>query len=714
MIRFFSGYSFFVYNGKETNGGECMRFNPKFRRIKKVRSVDEEISHRILYLSSFIIIAFLAIFIRLLFIQVISHDEYVEKKDDYTSITQYVNAPRGQIFDAKGRVLAATVVSHNIIYTSPKNMDQDTYKLYAERIVSVFNVDSNEFTDSDKKQAYITYKSFLKSTNKEYAANHLLTKKERNAYESGLWGDNAESRRTQLLLSRIGKKQLNEMSDHDLKVCVIYQRMIQNASNGQENIILEDVSDNDVAYLVEHKTEFPGFDIDFGGWKREYPYGETLSDVLGTVSTSTQGLPSENADYYLQRGFQYNAEVGRSGLEYQYNDLLAGQAQISKITYDSNGLAKQTVTRSAVKGNDIYLSIDIDLQQKLDETVKTVLQENGGTDNRENFSTLFMSMMDPNSGSILAMSGYQMDLDTKKMTYFASGCYQSLANPGSSVKGATVYMGLSEGVVEPGEIIIDQPMNIGGQSFQSYENHGAVDDVQALAVSSNVYMFNIAIRLGGGTYVEGESLQIEDVSGTLDKMRSYYSMFGLGNKTGVDVPGEVDAYMGVGFEPGMLLNYSIGQMDMYTPLQMNTYVSVIASDGKLYQPSFMKYVTEVNSDQVIETGGGNLQSVLPSKNKKYLRRVQQGFRAVVEEGNASTSLMNMSVPVAGKTGTAEVQEVWTTAVFVGYAPYDDPTVSFACVAPTSSVNSQSVSANICSESVVPEVLNTYFDLYPVE
>ena len=103
---------------------------------------------------------------------------------------------------------------------------------------------------------------------------------------------------------RMHIKQLNEMSTKDLKVCVIYQRMIQNASNGQENIILEDVSDNDVAYLVEHKSEFPGFDIDFGGWKREYPYGETLSDVLGSVSTSTQGLPSENADYYLQRGFQ--------------------------------------------------------------------------------------------------------------------------------------------------------------------------------------------------------------------------------------------------------------------------------------------------------------------------------------------------------------------------------------------------------------------------
>ncbi|MEE1354380.1 MAG: penicillin-binding protein 2 [Absicoccus porci] len=679
--------------------------------LRKIRGMDEEISHRILLLSSFIVVIFLVVFIRLIYIQVFSYNDYVQKKDDYTSIRQYVNAPRGQIYDCKGRVLAKTVVSHNIVYTSPKNMSSEDYKLYAKRLVEVFNIDTDDFSETDKKEAYITWKSFLSPSNSEYAANNLLTKPELNAYKSGLWGTNAETRRHQILMKRIGKKQIKEMSAKQLKIAVIYQRMTENASTGQENVILEDVGDDDVAYLVEHKSDFPGFDVDFGGWKREYPYGETLSDVLGTVSTSTQGLPSENANYYLQRGFQYNATVGKSGLEYEYNDVLSGQAQVSKITYDSNGLAKKTVVQSAVKGDDVYLSIDIDLQQKLDETVKSVLQEKGGSTNRENFSTLFMCMMDPNSGSVLAMSGYQKDLDSGKMTYFASGCYASLANPGSSVKGATVYMGLSEGAVKPGEIIVDQTMNIGGQEFSSYEDHGPVDDIQALAVSSNVYMFNIAIRLGGDTYKEGESLHINDVTGTLNKMRSYYSMFGLGNKTGLDVPDEVSGYMGVGFEPGMLLNYAIGQMDMYTPVQLMEYVSTIATGGKMYQPSLMKYIKEVNSDQVIQTGGGVLKSTLPEKNKAYLNRVQQGFRAVVSEGNASDDLQNMDVEVAGKTGTAEVNQ-WTTAVFVGYAPYENPTVSFACVAPTSSVNSQSVSENTCTYDVVPTVLEKYFELYP--
>lgn len=319
-------------------------------------------------------------------------------------------------------------------------------------------------------------------------------------------------------------------------------------------------------------------------------------------------------------------------------------------------------------------------------------------------------MMDPYTGEVTALSGYQMDPDTRQMTYFASGNYMSLVNPGSSIKGATVYMGLSEGVIQPGEVINDEVMNIAGQEFGSYQDHGPVNDIQALSVSSNVYMFNIAIRLGGGTYQEGEPLNISNVSGTFDKMRSYYSMFGLGNITGLDVPGEVTGYMGVGREPGMLLNYSIGQFDMYTPIQLLEYVSTIATNGLMYQPKLMSYVMEVNSEEIVSVNESVLKNTLPEENSEYLSRVQQGFRACVADGNCGV-LRDFSVPVAGKTGTAEVNE-WTTAAFVGWAPYEDADVSFACVAPTSSINDQSVAPNICTTEVVPQVLQRYFELYP--
>ena len=355
--------------------------------------------------------------------------------------------------------------------------------------------------------------------------------------------------------------------------------------------------------------------------------------------------------------------------------------------------------------------MDIDLQQTLDETVKDVLARKGGTSNRENFSSLYMCMMDPQNGDMLALSGYQKDLQTGQMTYFASGNYLTLANPGSCIKGATVYMGQSEGVVQEGEYINDTVMNIGGEEFGSFSNHGVVNDIEALSVSSNVYMFNIAIRLGGDEYEQGKGLEINDVKGSLDLMRHYYSMFGLGNETGLDVPDETGAYIGVNELPGMLLNYSIGQFDMYSPVQMLQYVSTIAADGKMYQPHFYEYSKEVNSDQIFDVQEPVLKNTLPEENQSHLERVQQGFKACVDEGNCYSALQSLPAEMAAKTGTAEVEE-WTTANLVGYGPFEDPTVAFACIAPTSSVNNQSVSFNICADEVVGPVLSKYFELYP--
>lgn len=683
-----------------------------FRFSNQAIDVDKSVSKRIIAFAVLIGAVFLIVFCRLVYLQVFSYDDYVEKKDDYTSILQYTSAPRGQIYDCKGRVLAKTVVSHNIVFTSPNNMTTEDYLIYANRIASVFDINLDDFSLQTKKEAYIAWKNLLDPNDEEYAGNNFLTEKERAAYVNGVWGANAESKKYSILMSRISEDDLKEMSDEELKTYIIYSRMIANLSTGQESVILEDVSDEDVAYLVEHKTEFPGFDVDFGGWKREYPYGETLSDVLGRVSTSTEGLPAESKDHYLSKGYQLNAPVGVSGLEYQYNDILAGTEEISKITYDSNGLAIKEIVQSARKGNDIVISIDIDLQQTMDDTVKNVLQANAGTRNRENFKSLFMCMMDPNNGSLLALSGYQIDLETRQMTYFASGNYVSLVNPGSCIKGATVYMGLSEGVVSPGETIMDAVMNINGEEFGSFEDHGPVNDVSALEVSSNVYMFHIAIRLGGDTYKEGQPLNIADVQGTFNTMRRYYSMFGLGNKTGLDIPGEIPGYMGVVTSPGLLLNYSIGQLDMYTPVQLLQYASVIATDGKMYAPHFLEYAKEVGGDEIFDVYGTHLESELPEQNEQYLKRVQEGFRACVTSGNCGNALQDMEEPMAAKTGTAEVESIWTTANLVGFGPYDDPQVAFACVSPTSSVNNESVSDNICGSAVVGPVLNKYFELYP--
>lgn len=675
---------------------------------EKNRPLEKVVSNRILVLSITIVGLFLGLFVRLVDLQAIEHEAYVAKQDDYTSIKQYTAAPRGQIYDSQGNVLAKTVTSHNIVYTLPNNTSAEDGMIYADRLGEVFPISLDDFSPSEIKEAYLRYLNGLEPSDPNYGGFNLLTKDQQAEYVSGKM---TNTKLHSLQLKAIDDKKIESADQRKLKAAAIYNRMNANASTGQASVIVEDIDDEDAAYLLEHKTEFPGFDVDFNGWKREYPYGETLVDVIGTVSTSTEGLPEPLADEYLAKGYQLNAQVGKSGLEYQYNDLLSGTDEIAKITYDSKGLAQKEILQPAVKGHDIYLSINIELQQYLDQVLKSTLEELGGSKNRENFYSLFMCMEDPRTGDVLALSGYQMNPETRQLSSYASGNYTSLVNPGSSIKGATVYMGESEGVIQPGEVMNDEVMNVGGMELGSFENHGLVNDVQALSVSSNVYMFNIGMRLGGDRYEPGKALEIADVPGTLDKMRQYFSMFGLGNQTGIDAPNEVSVYSNGNNTPGMVLNYSIGQLDMYSPLQLMQYAGVIAEDGKMFQPRFYKYSKEINGDEIFDLNEVTLKTELPPQNAEYLKRVQQGFEACVADGNCFDPLKNMEQPMAAKTGTAEVGE-WTTANLVGYGPVNDPTVAFACSAPTSSVNSQSVSANVCADRVVGPVLEKYFQLYP--
>ena len=690
----------------------------KFDLDKMKRSSDQlnqtmdfstEVSKRLIVFAVIICILFSAVFVRLFQIQILDHDAYTIKMENFNTTTQSSSTPRGQIYDRNGKVIAATVVSHNIIYTQPEEITTTERWELAIEFAKAFDVDKNELSTSQRKDLYIFKHILLDSSDPSYACNDLLTEEELYNYKNNVWGDDSESKRTEILYERITEEMLDEeLTEQEEAGYVVYYRMI-NGTTGQSKTILEDVDDDTVAYLVEHKTDFPGFDIDLGSWKREYPYGDTLRDVLGNVTTSTQGVPAELADYYQALGYPLNARVGSSGLEYQYEGLLSGTQKVSTVDYDEEGNAIIQEKTAGKKGYDIYLTIDIELQQELDKIVKETLENAVSNAHRQNFTTLFVCLMNPSTGEIYAMSGYQRDKETNKVTPFASGNYLSYTNPGSIVKGATLYMGLNEGVVEPGEIIVDEPMYIVGTPVKaSYTNHGAINDIKALEVSSNVYMFHIAIRLAGSTYVPHQSLGISDPSSTFDLMRQYYSMFGLGNVTGLDVPNEVGGYVGYSTEAGKLLDFAIGQYDMYTPIQILQYVSTIANDGTTLKPHLFSYATEVNSTNVVASYKNQLVSTL-SGNLDYLDRVQQGFRACVTSGNCGTAINAVSEKIAAKTGTAEVGDSTSTAL-IGYGPYDDPNMAFACVAPTSSDTGSNLQSNICTTEVMGPVLEKYFSI----
>lgn len=646
---------------------------------------------------------FSVVSVRLVFLQIRSQEDYAAKLENYSSQKQTDSTARGEMVDRNGKVVAKTVSSHNIVYFPPKDTTSEEQWKLAQTFAKDFKVDHKGMTNSDYQDLYMFLHKDEKG-NKDSGQN-LLSAQEKET----LTAEEQEKK----IRSRITMKMVNELADDDTKDAFSVYLSMRKLPNNQNKVILEDVDSDSVAKLMENKEKYRGFDVNLGSWKREYPYKDTLRDVLGNITTSKQGVPSELRSYYEAMGYSLTDRVGQSGLEKQYEDLLSGTPRVSDISYDSDGTAIMNETSSGKNGYDLHLTIDVELQKKVDDILEDVIEKNAGATGREKFKKAIVVLMNPQTGEIYTMSGKYKDDDGKIQNY-SSGAYLDAFASGSVVKGATVYMMLDQGVQTRYSTEIDEPMKIAGTNTKgSFNRYGAVNSIRALAVSSNVYMFKSAIKLAGGTYAYDQSLGItnEMAQKTFKLMRNYYSMFGLGTKTGLDVPNEAQGFTGNTLEAGLLMDYAIGQYDSYTPIQLVQYAATIANGGKKVQPKLVNTATEVNTDYTVYENKTQVLSTLPGS-KEDLETIQMGFREVVTGEHAIGKLKSMDVQVAAKTGTAEVNNDYTNASLVGYAPYDkEAKVAFACSVPESAGNTQEVASNLCANDIMPAVLEEFFKKY---
>ena len=660
------------------------------------------VNRRIFIFGIIICLIFAVVSVRLVFLQIRNQEDYAAKLENYSSQKQTDSTARGEMVDRNGKVIAKTVSSHNIVYFPPKDTTSEEQWTLAQTFAKDFKVDHKGMTNSDYQDLYMFLHKDEKG-NKDSGKN-LLSEQEKET----LTAEEQEKK----IRSRITMKMVDELADDDIKDAFSVYLSMRMLPNNQNKVILEDVDSDSVAKLMENKDKYRGFDVNLGSWKREYPYKDTLRDVLGSITTSKQGVPSELRSYYEAMGYSLTDRVGQSGLEKQYEDLLSGTPRVSEISYDSDGTAIMNETSSGKNGYDLHLTIDVELQKKVDDILEDTLKKYAGTAGREKFKKAIVVLMNPQTGEIYAMSGKYLDEDGKIQNY-SSGAYLDAFASGSVVKGATVYMMLDQGIQTRYSTEQDEQMKIAGTPFkQSFNTYGTVNSIRALAVSSNVYMFKSVIKLAGGNYVYNQPLGItnEMAQKTFKLMRNYYSMFGLGTKTGLDVPNEAQGFTGNTMNPGLLLDYSIGQYDNYTPIQLVQYAATIANGGKKVQPKLVNTATEVNTDYTVYENKTQVLSALPGS-KEDLETIQMGFREVVAGEHAIDPIKSLDVQVAAKTGTAEVED-FTNASLVGYAPYDkEAKVAFACSVPESATNDQSVAGNLCAYNIMPEVLKEFFKKY---
>lgn len=588
----------------------------------------------------------------------------------------YAQTMRGEIYDRNLTTLVSNKANKSIVYTAG-TLDEKNRSAVALLFGKTFNIEY-KLSEDDLKVLWLRRTGNLTA---------LASTEEIEQYRNQ---EISTSDFNNLMKSRITQEHLNTITDDEKIQFEVLNRM-SNFEMGQTAVILESATVEQISYLAENASLFPGFSYSTT-WSRDYNRAVKLGGLFGSIGQ----ISSEKLGHFLASGYSQNDLVGTSGLEYQYENVLSGVDS----QYSSGDGSSLQLTKDGRKGYDIRTSIDLDLQKYVEEAVQAAIEEVRQNPSRQMFEQMHMVVSNPQNGDILAVVAIKRNEDGTywndvQSTMLSTGTYPV----GSVVKIGTVYMGLNEGVIDENELILDTPMYIQGSPVRASwtSGIGRVNARTALQHSSNIYMYQIAIRLAGTTYIPNGPLIVETPKETYDLMRKYYSQFGLGIKTEIDFPREEIGFHGSTDNTGNLLDFAIGQFDNYNAMELSQYVNTIANDGYRVKPRYVIDVLEHDTKNVIYQNQVEILNSLD--NKKALDVVQEGMRIYITTGSGY-ALGNETYTMAGKSGTAQDWnkdgDYVRNSTYIVYAPYEKPVISISCIAPSAMLDSKGSGVrNVC-------------------
>ncbi|MGA2417822.1 MAG: penicillin-binding protein 2 [Candidatus Staskawiczbacteria bacterium] len=464
------------------------------------------------------------------------------------------------------------------------------------------------------------------------------------------------------------------------------ENKIQSADSSQV-LVAEDISHDNLLVLETKINDLVGCQIQ-QNTTRDYLSGPVFSQVLGYTGRI------DKEEYSSSTGYAINDYIGKTGLEEYYETDLRGVPGQSKVVKTSAGISQTSEILSAPQaGNNLVLNIDADLQQRLYNDLGENLQKLGGKKGAA-------VAMDPRTGAILALVSYPSYDDNAFSNGISQSDYEKIADDpsqpffdraiaakyptGSTIKPFEASAALQEKIISPDKEINDPGYILVPSQydpkvvyrFGGVQAHGLVDMRKALAVSSNIYFYTV-----GGGYGDQQGLGP-------GRIKKYLSLFGWDAKTGIDLPGEFSGFIpdpawkkatkGQAWYDGDTYNLAIGQSDLETtPLQVADAYCAIANGGTLYKPEIVNKIIDGTGDtaktiqefspEIIRSGfidPANLQIVM------------EGMRDGVTQSYGLSKMLNdLPVPVAAKTGTAEIglnnyYNVWSSVI----APYQNPQI----------------------------------------
>lgn len=447
--------------------------------------------------------------------------------------------------------------------------------------------------------------------------------------------------------------------------------------------LVSDIDRDCLARVEADLIRLPGVEIVVEP-KRQYNWDGTAAHLIGYLSQITE-KELKSGKY---RGYYPGEDIGKMGIEWGFERYLHGVRGHRQVEVDAVGRRVRLLQEQPpVAGHDLWLTIDMDVQR----TAESLLADKAGA----------IVAIDPNDGEVLAFAStpsfdqekFIKGLTEKDWRTMAKNPTHPMLNrvcgaaypPGSTYKPLVALGALQCGAITPSTTFqCPGYMTFAGRQYHCWRKggHGTISVERALMQSCDVFFYHTGLKMG------------------VDRLAEYVKMFGLGQKTGIGIPGENPGLIptsawkrratGVPWQMGETISISIGQgYDLVTPLQMAMAYGAIANSGKLWTPYVVKRIEGMAKGEVQEAGP-RLKRQVPIE-QSWFSLVQKGLCDVVgEPGGTAHSLWDPKVPIAGKTGTAQVvglgkgprkpgENDKDDAWFVGYAPASDPKICVAAI-----------------------------------
>lgn len=668
---------------------------------------------RLNLLFSIVILLFMTIIGRLLYMQILNKDFYEKKLASASQTKVTTSSARGEIYDASGKPLVENTLKQVVSFTRSNKMTATDLKEIAKKLLTYVSISSPNLTERQLADYYLADPEIYKKTVEALPSEKRLDSDGNRLSESELYNNAVDS---------VPTSQLNYTEDEKKEIYLFSQlNAVGNFATG--TIATDPLNDSQVAVIASISKEMPGISISTS-WDRKV-LETSLSSIVGSVSSEKAGLPAEEAEAYLKKGYSLNDRVGTSYLEKQYEETLQGKRSVKEVHLDKYGNMESVENIEAgTKGNNIKLTIDLAFQDSVDNLLKSYFNSELGNGGAKYSEGVYAVALNPKTGAVLSMSGIKHDLNTGELTQDSLGTVTNVFVPGSVVKAATISSGWENGVLSGNQTLTDQPIVFQGSApinswYKQAYGSFPITAVQALEYSSNAYMVQTALGIMGQTYQPNMFVGTSNLESAMGKLRATFGEYGLGAATGIDLPDESTGFVPKEYSFANYITNAFGQFDNYTPMQLAQYVATIANDGVRLAPHIVEGIYD-NNDK------GGLGELIQAIDTKEINKVNisesdmailhQGFYQVSHGTSPLTTGRAFSdgatVSISGKTGTGESyvaggQEANNTNA-VAYAPTENPQIAVAVVFP----HNTNLTKNV-GPAIARDIINLYNQHHPM-